>query len=108
MKEIEKFVLLIGIIYPFDELNIMGIYTDERLLINAYDKLIKEDARCTELKYPETLQIYRIPLNKFLGEEMEWAKIDGKSYFYEEENIEIVSIEEIKSHVKIVNTYRQH
>lgn len=50
-------------------------------------------------------QIYKIPLNKFLGEEIEWAKIDGKPYFYEKENIEAIGIEEIKSHVKIASFY---
>ena len=34
----EEFVFLIRIIYPFGELNIMGIYTDEKMLI-------KEDVR---------------------------------------------------------------
>lgn len=89
----EEFVFLIGVIYPFGEFNIMGIYTDERMLIKVFEKLIKEDARCTDLKYPEIPQIYKIPINRFLGEEMEWAKIDGKSYFWSEENIEAVSIE---------------
>lgn len=93
----EEFVFLIGIIYPFGELNIMGIYTDEKMLIKAYDKLVKEDARCIELKYPEMPEIYKIPLNKFLGEVVEWAEIDGKPYFYVGENIEIVNIDEIKA-----------
>jgi hypothetical protein len=35
-------VFLIGIIYPFGELNIMGIYTDEKMLIRIYDKLVKD------------------------------------------------------------------
>lgn len=30
----------------------MGIYTDEKLVIEAYDKLINEDGRCTALEYP--------------------------------------------------------
>lgn len=92
----EEFVFLLGIIYPYGELNIMGVYTDKRNLIEAYDKLIKEDARCTQEKYPQLPQIYKIPLNKFLGEKVEWAEIEGKSYFYEEDNIETVKIEEIK------------
>lgn len=100
MCTMEEFVFLVGIIYPFGELNIMGIYTDQKLLIKAYDKLIKEDARCTDLKYPEKPIIYKLPLNKFMGRVAEWAKIDGKPYFYEEENIETVRIEEIKSHVE--------
>ncbi len=102
---VEEFVFLIGIIYPFGELNIMGIYTDEKMLIKAYDKLVKEDARCTELKYPEIPEIYKIPLNKFLGEVVEWAKIDDKHYFCTEENIETVSIDEIKAHVRIASFY---
>ena len=71
----KEFVFLIGIKYPYGELDIMGIYTDKRLLIEAYDKLIKEDARCTELKYPEMLEIYKIPLDMFLGEVTEWAVV---------------------------------
>ena len=101
----EEFVFLIGIIYPFGELNIMGIYTDEKMLIRAYDKLVKEDARCTELKYPEMPQIYKILLNKFLGEFLEWAKIDGKHYFCTEGNIEKVSIDDIKARVRIASFY---
>ena len=61
----------------------MGIYTDEKLVIEAYDKLINEDGRCTALKYPEEPEIYKIPLNKFLGEKVPWAEtIDGKFCFY--------------------------
>ena len=101
----ERFVFLIGIIYPLGELSIMGIYTDTRMLIEAYDKLVNEDARCTEENNLELPQIYKIPLNRFLGEKVEWAKIDGKSYFYEEENIETVSIEETRSCVKIAEFY---
>ena len=57
----------------------MGIYTDEKLVIEAYDKLINEDGRCMALEYPEEPEIYKIPLNKFLGEEVPWAEmIDGK------------------------------
>lgn len=52
-----NYVYLIGIIYPYGELSIMGIYTDEKLVIEAYDKLINEDARCTALKYPEEPEI---------------------------------------------------
>lgn len=99
--EVEKFVFLIGIIYPFDELNIMGIYTDEKMLIEAYDKLVKEDARCTE--YIEMPEIYKIPLNKFLGEVVEWAIIGDKHYFYAEENIETISIDVIKAQARILN-----
>ena len=100
----EEYVYLIGIIYPFGELNIMGIYTDEKLLIKAYDRVI-EDARCMLPKYPDKLQIYKISLNKFLGEGAVWAKIDGKTYFYAEDNIETVSIDKIKSHIRIASFY---
>lgn len=93
----EEFVFILGIIYPYGELNIMGIYTDTRLLIEAYDKLIQEDARCMELKYPEMPEIYKIPINTFLGEVTEWDQIDGKSYFYSDGNIEKVLIEEVRN-----------
>ena len=94
-------VYLIGIIYPYGELIIMGIYTEERLVIEAYDKLVNEDGRCTALKYPEEPEIYKIPLNKFLGEKVPWAEvIDGKSCFYAEDNIEHITIDEIKSIVQ--------
>ena len=64
----------------------MGIYTDEKLVIEAYDKLINEDGRCMALEYPEEPEIYKIPLNKFLGEKVPWAEmIDGKFCFYAEE-----------------------
>ena len=78
----ENYVYLIGIIYPYGELSIMGIYTDEKLVIEAYDKLINEDGRCMALEYPEEPEIYKIPLNIFLGEEVQWAEmIDGKLCF---------------------------
>ena len=96
----EEYVYLIGIIYPYGELNIMGVYTDKRLLIEAYDKLVKEDYRCMDLKYPEKPEIYKIPLNMFLGEIYEWTKFDGKSYFYSDDNIENMSIDEIKKLIK--------
>ena len=63
----------------------MGIYTDEKLVIEAYDKLINEDGRCTALEYPEEPEIYKIPLNKFLGEKVPWADL---------------TIDQIRSHVK--------
>lgn len=97
----ENYVYLIGIIYPYGELRIMGIYTDEKLVIEAYDKLINEDGRCTALKYPEEPEIYKIPLNKFLGEKVPWAEgIDRKSCFYAEDNIEHITIDEIKTIVQ--------
>ena len=96
-----EYVYLLGITYPFGELNIMGIYTDEKMLIKAYDKLLEEDARCNAIKNSETPEIYKIQLNKFLGENEEWATIDGCPYFYADDNIEEVSIEEVKSHVRI-------
>lgn len=99
----DEYVYLIGIIYPFGELNIMGIYTDKRMLIEAYEKLIREDERCVNSKYQVTPQIYKLPINKFLGEKLEWVKNDEKSSFYSERNIEPVSIEEIRSHVKITS-----
>lgn len=100
-----EYVYLLGIIYPFGELYIMGIYTDEKLLVKAYDKLLEEDARCTTSEYPEVPQIYKIPINKFLGEKTEWAEIEGEPYFYEEDNIETISIDKIKSHIRIASFY---
>ena len=97
----ERYVFLIGIIYPFDKLNIMGIYTDTKMLIGAYDKLVNEDTRCAKENNSERPLIYKIPLNHFLGEKVEWESLGGKFYFYEEENIETVTIEEIRAHVKI-------
>ena len=97
----ENYVYLIGIIQPYGELSIMGIYTDEKLVIEAYDKLINEDGRCMALEYPEEPEIYKIPLNKFLGEKVPWAEmIDGKLCFYAEDNIENLTIDQIRSHVK--------
>lgn len=93
----KKYVFLVGIIYPFGELNIMGIYTDEKLVLEAYNRLIKEDARCIAVKDPETPVIYKIPLDTFLGEMTDWAILVDKPYFYEKDNIEEVSIDEIKS-----------
>ena len=94
-QKMEEVVFLIGITYPFGEFNIMGVYTDKKKLIQAYDKLIKEDVRCTELKHPQMPEIYKIPLNKFLGEMKEWEKIKERHYFYAEDNIELVDIDEI-------------
>ena len=69
----------------------MGIYTDEKLVIEAYDKLINEDGRCMALEYPEEPEIYKMP----------WAEmIDGKLCFYAEDNIENLTIDQIRSHVK--------
>lgn len=105
-ETMKNYVYLIGIIYPYGELTIMGVYTEGKLLIEAYDKLVSEDGRCTALKYPEEPVIYKIPLNKFLGEKVPWAQIiDGKSCFYTEDNIECITIGEIKSHVKVTSFY---
>ncbi|MEE1517206.1 MAG: hypothetical protein UF228_06375, partial [Lachnospiraceae bacterium] len=95
-----EYIYLLGITYPFGELNIMGIYTDKKLLIQAYEKLMEEDARCKLVKHSEKPEIYKIQLNKFLGENTEWATIDGCPYFYADDNIETVSIDEVKSHVR--------
>ena len=84
----------------------MGIYTDEKLVIEAYDKLINEDGRCMALEYPEEPEIYKIPLNIFLGEEVPWAEmIDGKLCFYVEDNIENLTIDQIRSQVKSTSLY---
>ena len=47
--------------------------------------------------------IYKIPLNKFVGEVLKWTKGDYENYLYAEDVIELVSIEEIKSHITIVD-----
>ena len=101
----ENFIYLIGIIYPFGELHIMGIYTSKQMLIEAYEKLMQEDARCSDIKYPAIPEIYKIPLNKFLGKKVPWVSIDEEPYFYENDNIEELTIDEVKSHVKIASFY---
>ena len=66
-KVIKKYE--IGIYYPYGEFNIMGVYTDERKLLNTYQLLVTEDGRCLKEKFPEMPVIYRIPLNQFLGQQ---------------------------------------
>ena len=66
-KVIKKYE--IGIYYPYGEFNIMGVYTDERKLLNTYQLLVTEDGRCLKEKFPEMPVIYRIPLNLFLGQQ---------------------------------------
>ena len=66
-KVIKKYE--IGIYYPYGEFNIMGVYTDERKLLNTYQLLVTEDGRCLKEKFSEMPVIYRIPLNQFLGQQ---------------------------------------
>lgn len=97
MSKETDFVFLIGIIYPYGELNIMGVYTSIKELLNAYQLLITEDARCLDEKYPESPVIYKIPVNQFLGKKADWAQMNNVPYFYE--NIEQITVDELKRHI---------
>lgn len=93
-------VYLLGIHFCYGELQIMGIYTDEGKLIEGYEKLMTEDCRCQAEKHPEKPVIYKMPINKFLGADYPWNRVEGKVQFYEsEEDIEQVQISEIKAKV---------
>lgn len=100
----EEYVYLIGLYFSFGELNNLGIYTDVKKLLEVYEKLIDEDERCTESKYPQKPIIYKIPVNKFLGEDVHGENPDQKkALFVEDNNIETITIEEIRSHILITS-----
>ena len=78
----DNYIFLIGIYYPYGEFNIMGVYTDERKLLNTYQLLVTEDGRCLKEKFPEMPVIYRIPLNQFLGQQEDCNQMNEIPYFY--------------------------
>lgn len=90
----ETFVYLIGLYYSYGELDIFGIYTDRKMLLEAYKKLMVEDERCSQKeRFSQKPKIYKLPLNKFLGRKGEWCSADSFIFYDELEEYE-VSIEE--------------
>lgn len=85
----------------------VGVYTKFRGkgLFQAEKRIIKQETTDVGIKAAvstaEEPEIYKIPLNIFLGEEVPWAEmIDGKLCFYVEDNIENLTIDQIRSQVK--------
>jgi hypothetical protein len=100
------YVYLIGLYFSYGELCILGIYDDEKKLLETYDKLMKEDSRCLDKIHPEIPTIYKIPVNVFLGEDAPWAHPENNgSYFVEENTLQRITIDEIKSHIFLTSFY---
>ena len=96
----DKNIYLLGVYFTFGELSIMGIFTDKKKLLSAYDKLMTEDARCKDSKNPKIPNIYKIPINEFLGQDFPWNRTEeGEVRFYEEEKIESITVDEISSQI---------
>lgn len=77
------------------EIQIYGIFSDKKLLLDAYNKLLTEDARCSlSEKYPQKPIIYKVPFNSFTGRKEEWCRNDAFIFYDEIEQYE-VSIDEI-------------
>lgn len=102
----DNYIFLIGIYYPYGEFNIMGVYTDERKLLNTYQLLVTEDGRCLKEKFSEMPVIYRIPLNQFLGQQEDCNQMNEIPYFYSNLEPEYrITIDEITRHIKIAEFY---
>lgn len=96
----EDVLYLLGIYPFFSELEILGVYTDKRKLVEAYNRLVLENEKCLKDKrFLRTPIIYALPLNKFIG-----RKDDLPWYCSVIEEYE-VTIEEVVSHVKIAEFY---
>jgi hypothetical protein len=93
----QDYVYLIGVVYPYGEYQIMGIYTNAKEVLKTYHLLVTEDPRCTDEKYPNLPDIYRVPLNQFLGKKEEWAFYGDEPYFYcDFEGLFQVSVEDLE------------
>lgn len=101
-----EYVCIIGLYFCYGEFEIMGVYTDTNKLIEAYEKLMTEDCRCLDAEHPQIPIIYKMPINKFLGVDYPWNRIEeGLVQFYEsEEDIEQITISDIRSSVLHLNT----
>jgi hypothetical protein len=90
------YVYLIGLYFGYDDFSILGIYTDTKKLLAAYEKLMKEDSRCLDKAHPEVPTIYKIAVNEFLGQDAPWAHPNSdQSFFVEESNLHKISIDDI-------------
>ena len=89
---------------------IFGVYSDKKELILAYDKIIAEDSRClgnlmpsSKMK-PELPILYKLPMNCFIGEKVEWCSKQTFIFMDWIEEYE-VDIREIRQHVPITEFY---
>ena len=63
--------------YEYTE--IYGIFTDKDKLKEAYDQLVKNDCRCSNVNRTILPEIYEFPLNQFVAWENDWDG-DHKQY----------------------------
>lgn len=72
-----------------NETEILGAFTNEKALLEAYDILMNEDGRCREEEYigkrhfSQKPIIYKIPLDKFLGRKEEWY-LENEYIFFDD------------------------
>ena len=84
-----------------NETEILGVFTKEKKLLEAYDILMNEDGRCREEKYigkrhfSQKPIIYKTPLDKFLGRKEEWY-LDNEYIFLDTIDEYEVDIEKLR------------
>lgn len=92
VKEVYLLCMMFG-----NEMEILGVFTKEKTLLESYDILMKEDGRCREEEYtgkrhfPQKPIIYKIPLDMFLRRKEEWYLEDEYIFL---DNVDEYEIEE--------------
>lgn len=89
-----------------NETQILGIFTKEQTLLEAYERLINEDGQCLDTyaggrkQIPQKPLIYQIPMNKFLGKKEQWCSENEYIFL---ENIEdcLSDVEKIRRKIAI-------
>ena len=93
-----------------NETEILGVFSDKKELIKAYDRLVAEDSRCLgnlmprRQKKPELPIIYKILLNCFSGRIEEWC-LDQTFIFLDWIEQYEVDIREVRQRVPIAAFY---
>lgn len=93
-----------------NETEILGVFTDKKELIKAYDRVVAEDSRCLgnlipgRQREPELPVLYKIPLNCFIGSKEEWCS-DQTFIFLDWIEHYVVDIREVRQRVPIAAFY---
>lgn len=72
------------------EMQIYGVFTDKKLLLDSYNMLLTEDGRCSVSEdYPQHPIIYKLPLNNFIAWKTEWCSMDTFIFYDQIDNYKI-------------------
>lgn len=77
-----------------DSTSIHGVYKDKSILLKDYDMLMNMDKRFSRQDSTDDIKIYKLLLNKFYGEYMDWLGEDNDQFY---EKLDGVDISELRT-----------